>query len=94
MRVDVHTHVWPDRIAEVVLQSMVRDFGYDAIAASTVDAIKNHMRASGVDKSIVLGVTERADQVRGQRLAYQHPGRHAGPFWRDSSGLGRQARRD
>ena len=23
MRIDVHTHVWPDRIAGVVLQSMV-----------------------------------------------------------------------
>ena len=64
MRVDVHTHVWPERIAEVVLQSMTRDLGFEAIAANTVDGLKAHMRASGVDKSIVLGIVERADQVR------------------------------
>ncbi len=65
MRVDVHTHVYPDRIAEVITQIMARDFGYDAVTSATVDAIKTHMRESGVDKSIVLGVTERVDQVRG-----------------------------
>ncbi len=65
MRIDVHTHVWPDRIAGVVLESMAGDFGYEPVSAGTVDAVKAHMRASGVDKSIVLGVTERADQVRG-----------------------------
>ena len=59
MRVDVHTHVWPDRIAEVVLQSMSAGFGFEAIAANTVDGIKAHMRASGIDKSVVLGVVDR-----------------------------------
>ena len=65
MRVDVHTHVYPDRIADVITQIMERDFGYEPVTAGTVDAIKTHMRESGVDKSIVLGVTERVDQVRG-----------------------------
>ena len=64
MRVDVHTHAWPEKIAGAVLQSMVNDFGYEAISTNTVDGIKAHMRESGVDKSIVLGVTERVDQVR------------------------------
>ena len=41
MRVDVHTHVWPDRIAEAVLQSMSAGFGFEAIAANTVDGIKD-----------------------------------------------------
>ena len=63
MRVDVHTHVWPDRIAEAVLQSMNAGFGFEAIAANTVDGIKTHMRASGIDKSVVLGVVDRPDQV-------------------------------
>ena len=64
MRVDVHTHVWPDKIAEAVLQSMVDLFGYAAVGINTVDGIKAHMREAGVDKSIVLGVAMRADQVR------------------------------
>ena len=65
MRVDVHTHVYPDRIAEVITGIMERDFGYDAVTTGTVDGVKSHMRESGVDKSIVLGVAERVDQVRG-----------------------------
>ena len=64
MRVDVPTHVWPDKIAGAVLQSMTSEMGYEAIAGATVESVKTHMRDSGVDKSIVLGVTERADQVR------------------------------
>ena len=35
MRVDVHTHVWPEKIAEVVLQSMARDMGFPAVAGNT-----------------------------------------------------------
>ena len=63
MRVDVHTHVWPDRIAEAVLESMTSVVGFEAIAVNTVDGIKAHMCASGVDKSVVLGLVERPDQV-------------------------------
>ena len=61
MRIDVHTHVWPDRIASIALDSMTRDLGFEAVAANTVDSLKAHMRESGVDKSVVLGLVERAD---------------------------------
>ncbi len=64
MRVDVHTHIWPDRIAEAVLQSFMQDMGFDAVAPNTVGGIKVHMEESGVDKSVVLGVVERPDQVQ------------------------------
>ena len=64
MKVDVHTHIWPDRIAEATLESMTRTVGMKAIAANTIAGIKAHMADSGVDKSIVLGIVERADQVR------------------------------
>ncbi len=64
LKVDVHTHIWPDRIAEATLESMTRSLGLEAIAPNTIAGIKAHMTASGVDKSIVLGVVERADQVR------------------------------
>ena len=63
MRVDVHTHVWPDRIADVVLDNLVDLLGIPAIGLNTVDSLKAHMRASGVDKSVVLGVVDRPDQV-------------------------------
>jgi predicted TIM-barrel fold metal-dependent hydrolase len=43
---------------------MESDLGFEPIAVNTEDGIKSHMEASGVDKSIVLGVAARADQVR------------------------------
>ncbi len=64
MRVDVHTHIWPDHIANAVAGSMEAELGFAPIAVNTADGIKAHMAASGVDKSVVLGVAMRADQVR------------------------------
>ena len=64
MRVDVHTHVWPDRIAGIALDAMTKGLGFEAVAANTVDSLKAHMRESGVDKSVVLGLVERPDQVK------------------------------
>ncbi len=63
MRIDVHTHIWPDRIAAPVLENMTGTFGYPAVGLNTVDGIKAHMRESGVDMSVVLGVVERVDQL-------------------------------
>ena len=63
MRIDVHTHVWPERIAEITLEAMTRDTGLEAVSGNTVVALKAHMAESGVDKSVVLGITERPDQV-------------------------------
>jgi uncharacterized protein len=63
VRVDVHTHVWPERIAPAVLDALVNQLGIPAIAQNTVESLKSHMRASGTDKSVVLGVVQRADQV-------------------------------
>ena len=63
MRIDVHTHVWPEKIAEVTLEAMTRDTGFEAVSGNTVPDLKAHMAKSGVDKSVVLGVVERPDQV-------------------------------
>ena len=64
MRVDVHTHIWPDHIAGAVAGSMEADLGFAPVAVNTVAGVKAHMRAAGVDKSVVLGVAMRPDQVR------------------------------
>lgn len=64
MRVDVHTHVWPDRIATAVADNMETELGFSPIASNTVEGIKAHMKESGVEKSIVLGVAARGDLVR------------------------------
>ncbi len=64
MRIDIHTHISPDRIAAPVLENMTETFGYPAVGVNTVEGIKSHMRASGVDKSVVLGVVERVQHVK------------------------------
>ena len=64
MRIDVHAHIWPDRIAAPVLENMTSTFGYPAVGLNTVEGIKAHMEESGVDKAVVLGVVERVDQLR------------------------------
>ena len=71
LKVDVHTHVWPDRIAEAALESMTRTFGMASIAPNTIAGIRAHMAESGVDKSIVLGLMERAGQVQRDEEAIQ-----------------------
>ena len=64
MRIDVHTHISPDRIAAPVLENMTSTFGYPAVGTNTIEGIKAHMRASGVDKSVVLGVVERLEHIK------------------------------
>ena len=71
MRIDIHTHISPNRIAAPVLEGMTATFGYPAVGTNTVDGIKAHMRASGVDKSVVLGVVERlARESQGVIMAW------------------------
>ena len=63
MRIDIHTHISPDRIAAPVLEGMTAQFGYPAVGVNTIEGLKSHMRASGVDKSVVLGVVDRVECV-------------------------------
>lgn len=39
MRIDVHTHISPDRIAAPVLENMSSTFGYPAVGVNTIDGI-------------------------------------------------------
>ena len=64
MRIDIHTHISPDRIAAPVLENMTETFGYPAVGVNTIEGIKSHMRASGVDKSVVLGVVDQVRHVK------------------------------
>ncbi len=64
MKVDVHTHIVPDRLADRVLQAMEQMFPWKAPYKNTVAAIKAHMREAGTDKSIVLGMAQEARHVR------------------------------
>ena len=65
MRVDVHTHVWPDAIAPIVEKHATCDLKLDMPLPNTVSGLKAHMEDSGWDKSVVVGIAERPDQVAG-----------------------------
>lgn len=65
MRVDVHTHVWPDSIAPIVEKHATCDLKLDMPLPNTVEGLKAHMEDSGWDKSIVVGIAERPGQVQG-----------------------------
>ncbi len=64
MRITIHTHRSPDRSAAPVLENMTETFGYRAVGVNTIEGVKSHMRASGVDKSVVLGVVEQVRHVK------------------------------
>lgn len=65
MRVDVHTHVWPDAIAPIVERHATCDLKLDMPLPNTVAGLKAHMEDSGWDKSVVVGIAERPNQVQG-----------------------------
>jgi predicted TIM-barrel fold metal-dependent hydrolase len=64
MKIDVHTHLAPDRIADRVRQAMEQMFPWKAPYLNTVAALKAHMREAGIDKSVVLGIAQEARHVR------------------------------
>jgi len=64
VKIDVHTHLMPDRIAERALQAMAQMFPWKVPYKNTVAAIKAHMQEAGIDKSIVLGMAMEARHVR------------------------------
>ena len=65
MRVDVHTHVWPETIAKTVERHATGVLHLDMPFDNTVPGLKAHMTDSGCDKSVVMGIAERPDQVEG-----------------------------
>ncbi|GIS95266.1 MAG: hypothetical protein CM1200mP22_25030 [Dehalococcoidia bacterium] len=53
MRIDVHT-TFSRQDCCPSLEGMTETFGTGPVGINTVDGIKSHMKASGVDKSVYL----------------------------------------
>jgi predicted TIM-barrel fold metal-dependent hydrolase len=62
MIIDAHTHVWPDRIAEIALSSN-RVPGLVARGDGTVGGLTRQMESTGVDLSCCLGIANEARHV-------------------------------
>ena len=64
MIIDAHTHVWPDRIAEIALSSSVDKLdNLTARGDGTVGGLMSDMSGSGVDLSCCLGIANEARHV-------------------------------
>ena len=64
--IDIHTHVYPDEIAEKATASVraFYDIG-DIRMSGTVSQLLQQSKAAGIDRSVILPVAIRPDRVRG-----------------------------
>ncbi|WP_244928896.1 amidohydrolase family protein [Nocardioides sp. W7] len=62
MIIDAHTHVWPDKIAEIALGGN-RVEGLEARGDGTVSGLTRDMQASGVEVSCCLAIANEARHV-------------------------------
>jgi len=64
MIVDIHTHIFPEKIAAAVLAGAEKNLGLPSFAPGTLEGLKDKMDESGTDLSIVLGVAPEPKYVR------------------------------
>ena len=76
MIIDFHTHTFPDKIAEKTISFLSQKGNVKAFTAGTLDALKESMRVSGVDFSVILPVATAPKQVESiNRLAAELNGK-------------------
>jgi len=63
MIVDVHTHIFPDKIASKAIQGLEHQYGVKALNTATTSGIRSSMRSNNIDASVLLSVATRPDQV-------------------------------
>ena len=63
MIIDVHTHIFPDKIAAAVLDKLSRISRTPAFTNGTLDGLRKSMDAAQIDLSIVLPVATNTSQV-------------------------------
>jgi uncharacterized protein len=64
MIIDIHTHAYPDKIAQRAREKLESSFKVRLAAEPTVDSLLRHMDKNGIAVSVVNAVATRADQVR------------------------------
>ncbi len=63
MIIDFHTHTFPDKIADKAIASLAERGGITPYRAGTLSSLKELMKSSGVDRSVVLPVATSVKQV-------------------------------
>ncbi len=63
MIIDIHTHVFPDKIAAAVIDKLSHLSRARAFTDGTISGLLDSMKNSGVDKSVILPVATNTHQV-------------------------------
>ncbi len=63
MVIDFHAHCFADNIAENAVTTLEKRAGIRSVSGGTVEDLKSHMAACGVDKSVVLPVATKPTQI-------------------------------
>lgn len=64
MLIDVHNHIWPDKIAANIMEFFRReDTGYPLVSTCSLSGLLKNMDETEVDKCIVLDVALKPDHV-------------------------------
>lgn len=77
MKIDFHTHIYPDRVARQTVSAVRRRAGIDAYTDGTLEGLKKSMVSAGIDLSVVAAVATKPEQVPSiQRwlMAIRQPG--------------------
>jgi len=63
VKIDFHTHIYPDRVALSTVSAVRRRAGIDAYTDGTLEGLKRSMAAAGIDLSVVAAVATKPEQV-------------------------------
>lgn len=62
MVIDMHTHIWPEKIAKKTVRTLERIGGIHAYSGGTLTELKHTMKEDGVDLSVILPVITKPEQ--------------------------------
>ncbi len=63
MKIDFHTHIYPDHVALKTVLAVRKRAGIHAYADGTLQGLKRSMAAAGIDLSVVAAVATKPEQV-------------------------------
>ena len=62
MIIDFHTHIFPDKIAHRTIEHLSQVGGIQPASDGTLEGLKNSMKETGVDLSVILPVVTKPEQ--------------------------------
>jgi hypothetical protein len=63
MKIDFHTHIYPDHVAEKTVAAVRGRAGVQAYTDGTLEGLRRSMAIAGIDLSVVAAVATKPEQV-------------------------------